>query len=964
MSATPSSHTLRFVYAIGLSVILIGLVLILNSPLQATDYLDRVIDINPGSAGSYPKYLTAYDGQVFFAADDGTHGKELYAYDGISATLIADIQPGSQEGDPRNLIAAQGDLFFSATDPSYGRELWAYDGITVTRVSDINPGTADGVSYQMPVVYDGNLYFAGKESTHGTELWRYDGITVTRMSDLNPGSASSSPDEMTVYHDALYFQATHPTYGQALWRYDGITTTIVISYPDVTNADPSGLIVYEDTLLFKFKDAATYPNYGFWSYDDTTGTASRIGTEVFLSGDPFPAIYQGDVYFAASAGTYGSEVWRYDGTLPERVTDINPGSGGASPAYLTSFAGKLYFYAYEATYGYELWSFYDDAAHFELDINTKSFGSSYPSEFTPFGDLLVFRANEGFKGYELTHITPTPQLTVDKRADSAEPEAGSRLTYEFVVEHPGGKPVTGVTLSDTLPSGLSFAGPATLTPSQPGAVLALSAGDMPTVAANLALSTGMRITVTLPVTVDAGLSAGTRITNAVAVSSAEAPTRNAAISIVVSEGGCTPLEALTLQASPSGDLIAGATVRFLANIQGGSRPATAAWTLDGASVGSGGEVYEHTFAVSGTYTVAVTATNACSSLSDQLPVTILPASAARPDLTPSQMWVQRATAGPGDVLTYTLILRNQGPVTATATVTSTRPADTFTVLGSEYASDGGSIDFEEDYWIWQGEVVSGTPVVFIYAVTVQSPSDGSILENVAQVDDGAGRILVLTAETLIAPEFNLSINEGASFTASPTVTLKYTWNATAVITEAQLGSCSGTVCASSAWLPLPDGATEATYSDWPLNVEGDQRLLYTAWVLYRNDAGETVGPFYDTILYDPDPPSVDSVVVLTATGGLAVQADTQPVRVRITSRDANSGVDGYHLSTNADFSFYSPFPATGPTTEVDWTLAEGDRVHVRAVDRAGNVSGVVTADLPGEHRLFLPLVLRAVPAGR
>jgi uncharacterized repeat protein (TIGR01451 family) len=955
--------TRRFVAAIGLSAVLIALVFIMNAPLEATDYLDRIIDINPGAASSYPKYLTYHQGQVFFAADDGTHGKELYAYDGISATLIADIQPGSSAGDPRNLVPALGQLLFSAVDPTYGRELWTYDGVTVTRVSDINPGTADGVSYPMPVVYDGNLYFAGKEGTYGTELWRYDGVTVTRVSDLNPGAASSFPDELTVYQDALYFKATDPTYGQALWRYDGITTTIVVSRPTVTNPGPKGLAVYDDRLLFMMKDPATDPNYGFYAYDDATDTAARIGTQIFLFGDLYPTVYNEALYFAGGTASHGNELWRYDGSEPKRVTDIVPGSGSSSPAYLTAFAGKLYFYAYDAIHGYELWSFYDDAAHLELDVNVGS-GSSNPSEFTPLGDLLVFRATDGFKGYELTHITPTPLVDVEKRANPSKPEAGSRLTYQFVVEHPGGKPLTGVTLSDTLPSGLSFAGPVTLSPAQPGAALALSAGDLPTVATNLALSTGMRITVTLPVTVDAGLSIGTRITNAVAVSSEEAPTRRASAVIIVSDGGCTPIEALTLKASPSGELLAGATVRFLADIQGGARPVATVWTLDSAPVGTGGEIYEHTFPISGTYTVAVTATNACSAMVDQLPVTLLPTSAARPDLGSSQVWANRATAGSGDVLTYTLIVRNQGPVTATATVTSTRPASTFGVPGSDYASDGGTLEFEEDYWVWQGQVISGTPVILRNAVTVQSPPDGSVLENVVRVDDGAGAVLTLTAETLIAPEFSLSIDEGASFTASPTVTLDYTWNQTAVITEAQVGSCSGIVCATSPWLTLTVGTTEATYPDWHLNVEGDRRLLYSAWVLYRNGANETVGPFYDTILYDPDAPSLTSVEILTTTGGMSAQAEGQAVRVRITSRDANSGVGVYHLSSHADFSPHTSFPATGPTTEVDWTLAEGTPVYVRAVDRAGNLSPIVAADLPGETRIFLPLVLRAVSAGR
>src|SRR5262249_11284779 len=37
-----------------------------------------VLDINPGSAGSYPILLTNVNGALFFRANDGTHGTELW----------------------------------------------------------------------------------------------------------------------------------------------------------------------------------------------------------------------------------------------------------------------------------------------------------------------------------------------------------------------------------------------------------------------------------------------------------------------------------------------------------------------------------------------------------------------------------------------------------------------------------------------------------------------------------------------------------------------------------------------------------------------------------------------------------------------------------------------------------------------------------------------------------------------
>src|SRR4029077_6296011 len=107
-----------------------------------------VQDINPGNLNSNPKFFTQVNGSlVFFSADDGTHGRELWAGNGTAAgTFLVDINPGTGGSDPRLLTNVNGTLFFSANDGTHGVELWESNGAAAGTflVKDITPGANGG----------------------------------------------------------------------------------------------------------------------------------------------------------------------------------------------------------------------------------------------------------------------------------------------------------------------------------------------------------------------------------------------------------------------------------------------------------------------------------------------------------------------------------------------------------------------------------------------------------------------------------------------------------------------------------------------------------------------------------------------------------------------------------------------------------------------------------------------------
>ena len=62
------------------SVLILAVLLLTLSTVQAAPpepYL--VKDIYPGTGSSSPYYLTNVNGTLFFGADDGSHGRELWA---------------------------------------------------------------------------------------------------------------------------------------------------------------------------------------------------------------------------------------------------------------------------------------------------------------------------------------------------------------------------------------------------------------------------------------------------------------------------------------------------------------------------------------------------------------------------------------------------------------------------------------------------------------------------------------------------------------------------------------------------------------------------------------------------------------------------------------------------------------------------------------------------------------------
>ena len=170
-----------------------------------------VKDINPGKDDSNPTYLTELNGQLYFSADDGTDGTELWKSDGTESgtVMVEDLYPGTYydqnaqtfraySSDPGPFTKFNGELFFPANDGDHGFELWKTDGTKdgTVLVKDIAPGAFDGLPYggvySFLTPIGGELYFAADDGDHGEELWKTDGTDAGTVivKDIVPGSSA------------------------------------------------------------------------------------------------------------------------------------------------------------------------------------------------------------------------------------------------------------------------------------------------------------------------------------------------------------------------------------------------------------------------------------------------------------------------------------------------------------------------------------------------------------------------------------------------------------------------------------------------------------------------------------------------------------------------------------------------------------------------------------------------------
>lgn len=274
----------------------------------ATNSITLVFDINPGMANASPSGFAIFNSKLYFNANDGTNGQELWVYDGTNnPTMVADISAGATSSYPDGMYGFNGKLYFAAeADTAIGYELYSYDGTNApTLVIDLFPGmdagyANSGYPHNFKTL-DNKLVFVANTDTFGNELWAYDGTNAPTMitNYVVPSSASYQFYSMTEIDGALYFWANDGSgKGDELFKYDGIGAPVM--FPELyvgplstRPSNPSNILKYDGDIYLGACD-------GFNTYINSSElfkiAACNIDTAATLSGSTLTAAETGATY--------------------------------------------------------------------------------------------------------------------------------------------------------------------------------------------------------------------------------------------------------------------------------------------------------------------------------------------------------------------------------------------------------------------------------------------------------------------------------------------------------------------------------------------------------------------------------------------------------------------------------------------------------------------------------------------
>ena len=309
-------------------------------------------DIYVGTSTTYasssdPSFTCRLGNYVYFGANDGKSGTELWRTDGTTAgtKLFKDIRPGSSGSSPSFMTRIGDKIYFQANDGTNGYELWGTDGTAAGTKMVKNLQTASGSSSPISFArlgHTSSFVFQAYTSATGHELFISDGTSAGTklLKDIRSGSSSSYPTQQRSWGEKVYFQANDGAHGYELWVTDGTaagTKMVKDLYPGISSGYAQYIELQNKKIFF-----STYSKTAGYEMHVSDGTSA--GTKLYWdlnagTASTFPAymtaVGSRRVYFLGDHSTtttsYGLEpIWFDVTTKAGAIWNINP-TGGSFP---------------------------------------------------------------------------------------------------------------------------------------------------------------------------------------------------------------------------------------------------------------------------------------------------------------------------------------------------------------------------------------------------------------------------------------------------------------------------------------------------------------------------------------------------------------------------------------------------------------------------------------------------------
>ena len=171
---------------------------------------------------------------------------------------------------PNDLTMVGNTLYFSADDGVHGTQLWSTNGTAAgtAMVADINGTTTADVTNITNL--NGTACFAAYTNKNGFQIWQTNGTSAGTVMDTSLATGATAPSDLTTVGNDLYFMAP----GATLWEWAPATAQTT---PTITWATPAG-ITY-GTALSSAQLDATASVAGTFAYSPAAGTVPKAGSD-------------------------------------------------------------------------------------------------------------------------------------------------------------------------------------------------------------------------------------------------------------------------------------------------------------------------------------------------------------------------------------------------------------------------------------------------------------------------------------------------------------------------------------------------------------------------------------------------------------------------------------------------------------------------------------------------------------